>query len=344
MKILLDNDLNELQQLMLDLNEPKFRAKQLYDSLLLGQNVDENTTLPKPLKEKLSDYIWQPIKIYKTYEGKDAVKFLYKLNDNNIIEGIVMFHKYGNTLCVSTQVGCRMGCKFCASTLDGLLRNLTCGEILGQVVAVNKYLGGNIADRKITNIVLMGSGEPLDNYDNVLKFLKMVTDKNSFNFSKRNISLSTCGLADKIDKLADDFAGIVLTISLHSSTQSKRQEIMPIAYKYDLTTLINSVKNYAIKSGRRVVFEYTLIDGVNDSIEDAKNLSKLTKGLMCHINLIPLNFVKERNLQTSKNIYNFEKQLKNMGCSVTVRNSMGSEIDGACGQLRRKHLAEENNE
>ena len=344
MKILLDNDLNELQQLMLDLNEPKFRAKQLYDSLLLGQSVDENTTLPKPLKEKLSDYIWQPIKIYKTYEGNDVVKFLYKLNDNNIIEGIVMFHKYGNTLCVSTQVGCRMGCKFCASTLDGLLRNLTCGEILGQVVAVNKYLGGNIADRKITNIVLMGSGEPLDNYDNVLKFLKMVTDKNSFNFSKRNISLSTCGLADKIDKLADDFAGIVLTISLHSSTQSKRQEIMPIAYKYDLTTLINSVKNYAIKSGRRVVFEYTLIDGVNDSIEDAKNLSKLTKGLMCHINLIPLNFVKERNLQTSKNIYNFEKQLKNMGCSVTVRNSMGSEIDGACGQLRRKHLAEENNE
>ena len=344
MKILLDNDLNELQQLMLDLNEPKFRAKQLYDSLLLGQNVDENTTLPKLLKEKLSDYIWQPIKIYKTYEGNDAVKFLYKLNDNNIIEGIVMFHKYGNTLCVSTQVGCRMGCKFCASTLDGLLRNLTCGEILGQVVAVNKYLGGNIADRKITNIVLMGSGEPLDNYDNVLKFLKMVTDKNSFNFSKRNISLSTCGLADKIDKLADDFAGIVLTISLHSSTQSKRQEIMPIAYKYDLTTLINSVKNYAIKSGKRVVFEYTLIDGVNDSIEDAKNLSKLTKGLMCHINLIPLNFVKERNLQTSKNIYNFEKQLKNMGCSVTVRNSMGSEIDGACGQLRRKHLAEENNE
>ena len=344
MKILLDNDLNELQQLMIDLNEPKFRAKQLYDSLLLGQSADENTTLPKSLKEKLSDYIWEPIKIYKAYEGKDAIKFLYKLNDNSIIEGIVMFHKYGNTLCVSTQVGCRMGCKFCASTLDGLLRNLTCGEILGQVVAVNKYLGGNITDRKITNIVLMGSGEPLDNYDNVLKFLKTITDKNSFNFSKRNISLSTCGLAYKIDKLADDFAGIVLTVSLHSSTQSKRQEIMPIANKYDLTTLMKSVKNYAEKSGRRVVFEYTLIDGVNDSIEDAKNLCKLTKGIMCHINLIPLNFVKERNLQTSKNIFNFEKQLKNMGCSVTVRNSMGSEIDGACGQLRRKHLAEENNE
>lgn len=337
-EILLDYNLQELQQLMQQFNEPKYRAKQLLDSLLLGQNIDTNTTLPKSLKDKLSTFVWQPIEIYKAFQGKSAIKFLYKLCDNNIIEGIVMFHKYGNTLCVSTQVGCRMGCKFCASTLDGLIRNLTAGEILGQVVAVNKYLQGNIVDRKITNIVLMGSGEPLDNYDNVLKFLNMVTSKDSFNFSRRNISLSTCGIADKIDKLADDFPGIVLTISLHSAHQAKRQEIMPIANKFSLSQLMKSVKNYQAKSGRRVVFEYTLIDVVNDSINDAKSIRDLTNGIMCHINLIPLNYVKERNLKTSKNINNFEMQLKKLGCSVTVRNSMGSEIDGACGQLRRKHL------
>lgn len=323
---------------MQSLKEPKYRAKQLLNSLLLGQDTAENTTLPKLLKEKLQDYIWQPIKIHRACEGKDAVKFLYKLVDNNIIEGIVMNHKYGYTLCVSTQVGCRMGCKFCASTLDGLSRNLSAGEILGQVVAVNKYLQGNIENRKITNIVLMGSGEPLDNYENVLKFLQLITSKDGFNFSKRNISLSTCGLADKIEKLADDFPGIILTISLHSANQANREKIMPVAKMFDLDRLIKSVQYYAQKSGRRIIFEYTLIDGVNDSVEDALSLRNLTQKLMCHINLIPLNYVKERDLKTSKNIYAFEKKLKDLGCSVTIRNSLGSDIEGACGQLRRKVL------
>lgn len=343
MKILLDMNLEALQYFMQNLGEQKFRAKQVYDSILGGQTLEENTTLSKSTKEKLSKYVWQPVEIYKAFEGKGAVKFLYKLHDNNIVEGIVMFHNYGNTLCVSTQVGCRMGCKFCASTLDGLVRNLSSGEILGQVVAVNKYLGGTVGERKITNIVLMGSGEPLDNYDNVLKFLYMLTDKNGFNFSKRNISLSTCGIADKIDKLSEDFAGLVLTISLHASSQAKRQEIMPIANRYDINTLLKSVKNYVDKGGRRAVFEYTLIDGVNDSLKDAENLAKLTKGIMCHINLIPLNYVKERNLNTSKNITKFEAELKRLGCSVTIRNSLGSDIDGACGQLRRKILQEGEN-
>ncbi len=343
MNILLDYNLNELQDLMEKLNEPKFRAKQIFNSILSGQSLQENTTLPKSLKEKLENYIWNPIEIYREFKGKDAIKFLYKLYDNNIIEGILMSHRYGNTLCISTQVGCRMGCKFCASTLDGLIRNLSAGEILGQVVAVNKYLGGTITDRKITNLVLMGSGEPLDNYDNVLKFLKLATSKDGFNFSKRNISLSTCGLADTIDKLAKDFPGIILTISLHSSSQEEREKIMPIAKAFDINTIIKSAKNYCENSGRRVIFEYTLIDGVNDRQIDAENLKKLTKGLMCHINLIPLNYVKERGLKTSKNIEKFEKILKELGCSVTVRHSLGSDIDGACGQLRRKILKGENN-
>ena len=338
MKILLDYNIEELQHFMVNIGEQKFRARQVYQSMLMGQTLEENTTLSKSLKEKLSKYVWQPIEIYKIYEGKRVVKFLYKLHDNNIVEGIVMFHNYGNTLCVSTQVGCRMGCKFCASTLDGLVRNLSSGEILGQIVAVNKYLGGTITDRKITNIVLMGSGESLDNYDNVLKFLNEVTSKDGFNFSKRNISLSTCGLADKIDRLANDFGGLVLTISLHQADQKKRQEIMPIANKYSLQTLMQSVKNYVEKSGRRAIFEYTLIDGVNDSKKDAEMLAKLTKGILCHINLIPLNYVKERNLQTSKNIEKFEEELVKLGCSVTIRQSLGSDIEGACGQLRRKVL------
>ena len=344
MNILLDYNLNELEKKIVEMNESKFRAKQIYNSLLSGIELDENTTLPKHLKESLLNYVWSPIKIYKTYEGDSATKFLYKLYDDNIIEGIVMYNRYGNTLCVSTQVGCRMGCKFCASTLDGLVRNLSCGEILGQVVAVNKFLGGDIKNRKITNIVLMGSGEPLDNYDNVIKFLEILTDENGFNFSRRNISLSTCGIADKIYKLAEDFSGIILTISLHSAFQNKRQEIMPIANKYDIDTLMKSVKHYEQKTGRRVVFEYTVINDVNDTIVDAKKLYEITYGIRCHINLIPLNYVKERGLKNSTNIEKFKEYLCKMGRSVTIRKSLGSEIEGACGQLRRKQLKEENDE
>ena len=344
MEILLDKNLQEMEQFVIGLGEPKFRAKQILNCLLLGNKPKESTTLPASLKAKLADYVCQPIKIYRDIKGKNAVKFLYELYEGNIIEGILMYHSYGNTLCVSTQVGCRMGCKFCASTLDGLIRNLSAGEILGQFVAVNKYLGGTLKDRKITNIVLMGSGEPLDNYDNVIKFLKLVTDENGFNVSKRNISLSTCGIADKIDRLADDFPGVVLTISLHTPFQEKRQEIMPIAKVYNLDKLMNSVQKYIEKTGRRAVFEYTLIDGVNDSVKDAQQLRILTKGLICHINLIPLNYVKERDLKTSNNIENFKQQLENMGMSVTVRNSLGSDIDGACGQLRRKVLGENKDE
>ena len=341
MEILLDYSLDEIEKIFIDIGEKKFRAKQLYQSLLLGHNPEDNTTLPKDAKEKLKDYIWQPIEILKSYNGKNAVKFLFKLCDGNLIEGILMYHSYGNTLCVSTQVGCRMGCKFCASTLDGLVRNLTSGEILGEVVAVNAFLNGTLKERKITNLVLMGSGEPLDNYENVLKFLKLVTSKDSFNFSGRNISLSTCGLCDKIEQLSDDFPHIILTISLHHSLQKKREEIMPIARKFSLEQIFASARKYVEKSGRRVVFEYTLIDGVNDSKQDALRLSKLTKNLLCHINLIPLNSVKERDLKTSNNIDSFENELKKLGCSVTIRHSLGSDIEGACGQLRRKVLSGE---
>ncbi len=344
MEILLDKNLQEMEQFVMSLDEPKFRAKQILNCLLCGKSIEESTTLPISLKSKLSSYVCLPIKIYQDIKGENAVKFLYELYDGNIIEGILMFHKYGNTLCVSTQVGCRMGCKFCASTLDGLIRNLTAGEILGQFVAVNKYLGGTLKNRKITNIVLMGSGEPLDNYDNVLKFLKLVTDENGFNVSRRNISLSTCGVVDKIDCLIEDFPGVVLTISLHTPFQEKREKIMPIAKVYSLDKLITSVRNYIEKTGRRAVFEYTLIDGINDSNADAQQLRLITKGLICHINLIPLNYVKERDLKTSNNIEKFKQQLENMGMSVTIRNSLGNDIEGACGQLRRRILGEKKGE
>ncbi|MDE6870186.1 MAG: 23S rRNA (adenine(2503)-C(2))-methyltransferase RlmN, partial [Clostridia bacterium] len=271
-------------------------------------------------------------------------KYLYKLCDGNIIEGVLMKYKYGNTLCVSTQVGCRMNCAFCASGLDGLIRNLTAGEILGQVIAVNarNAIG---EDRGVTNIVLMGSGEPLDNYDNVCKFLTLVSDEKGLNISKRNISLSTCGLCDRIRQLADDGYSPTMTISLHAPNDEMRKEIMPIAKKYSIADIIKAVKYYFEKTGRRIIFEYSMIAGKNDTEDCARQLAGVVKGLACHINLIPLNYVKERGLDGSnkKNIYRFMSVLEKQGVSVTVRRSMGSDIDGACGQLRRKVVNNEDN-
>lgn len=336
-------NIEELTELLSSFGEPKFRAKQLYEWLIKGADFDEMTNMPKSLIEKLKaqGYRANGVEIIKELRSqKDGtVKYLYSLYDGNVIEGVLMKYKYGNTICVSTQVGCRMNCAFCASGLDGLVRDLSAGEILGQVVAVNKE-NRNDETRGVTNIVLMGSGEPLDNYDNVCRFLTLVSDEKGLNISKRNVSLSTCGLCDRIRQLVDDGYSPTMTISLHATNDEMRKEIMPIAKKYSIKDIIDAVKYYFDKTGRRIIFEYSMINGKNDTEDCARQLIKVVKGLSCHINLIPLNYVKERGLDGSnkKNIYRFQALLESQGISVTVRRSMGSDIEGACGQLRRKVL------
>lgn len=341
-KILMDLNLEEIEKITLDLNEKKFHSKQIFDAVFAGKQIDEITNISKSFREKLNkEYIANPIKIHTKITSKDkTIKYVYELLDGNIIEGVLMSYHHGNTICISTQVGCRMGCQFCASGLNGLIRNLSAGEMLGQVLAVNRDIGGSKDNRKITNIVLMGSGEPLDNYDEVVKFIKLVNEEFCLNISQRSISLSTCGLPDKIKKLADDGLSITLTISLHSPTDEVRKQIMPIAKRYELKELMDSVKYYFNKTRRRIIFEYALIKGVNDSFECADKLKELTKGLSCHINLIPLNSVKEKDLLgTAKHqIYAFNERLKKLGVSSTVRRTMGDDIEGACGQLRAKIL------
>lgn len=342
----LDLSFDEVKEIVDKLGQQSFRAKQIFEFAFSGVAIDDMTSLPKSFRQQLSEnYVSNPVTIYKKLVGQDkTAKYIYKLQDGNIIEGVLMRYKYGNTICVSTQVGCRMGCKFCASGLNGLVRNLNASEILGQVLAVNKELGGNRENRKITNIVLMGSGEPLDNFEQVTKFIKLVNAPYSLNISQRNISLSTCGLADKIRQLADDGFSITLTISLHAPVDEKRKTIMPIANAYSLNEVSSAAKYYFEKTGRRVVFEYALIDGINDSFEDAQHLRNLLKGFPTHINLIPLNPVEERGLKgTGKHqVYAFQKKLEELGMSATVRRTMGEDIEGACGQLRNKILKQEN--
>ena len=339
---LLDFTQEELITFVEGLNEPKFRAKQLYTDILNGKDFSDSTVLPKSFLDKVSvaGAKFQAVKIYKTFISKDkTIKFLFKLNDNNLIEGVLMQYKFGKTLCVSTQVGCKMNCAFCASGLN-FVRNLSAGEILGQVVAVNAYLKGTFKDRAITNLVLMGSGEPLDNFDNVAKFLKMVTNENGLNFSVRNITVSTCGLVPKIEKLADLGLNVTLAISLHAPNNKIRKELMPIAKSYTIESVIEAAKYYYTVTNRRVIIEYSLIKGVNDSMENARELSHILENLTCHVNLIKLNDVKERGLLgTNENKMNlFLRELLINGTSATIRRSLGDDIDGACGQLRNKEL------
>lgn len=335
----LEYTVEEWQAYLEIIKEPKFRAKQIFAWLHKGVDFDFMTNLPKGLIQKLKEtFVCNNVKIYKCLVSKkdDTRKYIFSLSDGNIIEGVLMSYKYGNTICISTQVGCRMNCAFCASGLDGLVRNLTAGEILGEVLAVNADISDN-GERKITNIVLMGSGEPLDNYDNVVKFINLVNDENGINISKRNISLSTCGICDKIYSMADDLNGVNLTISLHAPTDDIRQNIMPINKKYKISDIIKACKYYFNKSGRRIIFEYSMIEGVNDSVECAEDLTKLLRGLPCHVNIINLNYVKEKDLKGSKNerVQAFIKTLDTNNVSVTLRRTMGSDIAGACGQLRR---------
>ena len=342
-KILQDLSYSELENLILSLGEKKFRAKQLYDGLMKGKKISEINISPILRQKLLEEYEDEPVKIIKTLTASDGTeKYLFSLADGNIIEGVLMKYKYGNTQCVSTQVGCRMGCKFCASTLGGLVRNLTSGEILAEVLTVNAlHAEGN--KRDVTNVVLMGSGEPLDNYENVTAFLKNVSAEGGINISPRNISLSTCGLVPKIYSLADEGLPVNLTISLHQVTDEGRARTMPIAKKYSIAEILKACEYYFEKTGRRYIFEYSLIAGENCGKEHAEGLINLLKGRPCHVNLIRLNEVKERELKgiSDKQAYAFAAMLEKGGLSATVRRSMGSDIGGACGQLRAGYLNKE---
>lgn len=346
MKILLDYNLTELRNVVAELGEKPFRGNQIYSNLVAGKSVSEMTDISKALKDKLlSVYADEPCKIIKELVSKDGTKkFLFALSDGNVIEGVLMKYKYGNTLCVSTQVGCRMGCKFCASTLGGLVRNLSAGEILSEVIAVNRHEGGTEKKRAVTNVVLMGSGEPLDNYDNVVKFIRLLSDENSLNVSPRNVSLSTCGLVPKMLSLADENLPINLTVSLHNPFDNKRKEIMPVANSYTVKEIIEACENYFLKTGRRYYFEYSLISGQNDTDECLTELLRILRGKPCHVNLIRLNSVKEKNLigTNEKRAFEFMNKLNEGGISATMRRRMGVDIDGACGQLRRSFLGGEN--
>jgi 23S rRNA (adenine2503-C2)-methyltransferase len=342
MKLLTDYNLAELKELVAALGEKPFRAEQLYQAVNMGKDWEHITNLSGAFKAKLAEeYLPVGVTIVDKLTAKDGtVKYLFGLSDGNIVEGVVMKYRYGNTICISTQVGCRMNCAFCASGLDGLVRNLTPGEMLGEVIAANVDLGGNLKDRAITNIVLMGAGEPLDNYDNVAKFLRLVNAAEGLNISLRNISLSTCGLIPGVDRLIEDKLWVTLTFSLHAPFDEIRSSIMPVNKAYPIAQVIEAAKRYFEASGRRVIFEYTLIKGVNDSEACCKQLAKLTQGFPSHINVIVLNYVKERGLKgTAREQANdFVAKLNALGASATVRRTMGADIEGACGQLRRKYI------
>lgn len=343
-KFLHDKTLDELKQIVAEYKQPSFRAKQLQEALLLGKGSSEITNLPKAFTHELeSEYEFEPVKIVKVQKSSDGtIKFGLSLYDGGIIEMVLMSYEYGNTLCISTQVGCRMGCAFCASGMFGLVRNLEASEMIGEVITANKYLGGNVKERKITNIVLMGCGEPLDNYENVTKFIDVISG--DFGISERNISLSTCGLVDKIYKLADDGYKVNLTISLHAPDDETRKKLMKIANRYTIDEIIKACDYYFDKNKRRVYFEYTLCMGINDSLLQAKQLSHLLKGRVCHVNVINLNNVATKDLIPcdKKHAYAFVATLNENGISATLRRTLGQDIDGACGQLRQGIMENKN--
>lgn len=328
------------------LNFPNYRAKQVYKWARRFIDFDNMSDLPKDLREKLKQsFVSLLIKENDVKKSKDGtVKYLFELLDGNLIETVLLKQAYGNTVCVSTQVGCRMGCAFCASTLNGLERNLTAGEILAQVIAVNLKNGGSLENRAVTNVVLMGIGEPLDNYDNVLKFLKLVNEEEGINISLRNITVSTCGLVEGIKKLANSGLTPTLALSLHSPFDEARKLIMPVAMSYKISEIIDSLKQYFDKTGRRVIIEYCLIEGVNVSEKDAEKLKEILKELNCHINLINLNKVEGKTYSgvSDEKALEFLNKLESLGLSATMRRKTGSDIEGSCGQLRAKFVKSQN--
>lgn len=329
---------DELNRVVKESNLPAFRSKQIFEWLhKFGvSDFNEMSNVPKDLRARLSeDYYISSCKIEDKYVSSidETVKYLFRLFDGEYIESVVMKYKYGYTICVSSQVGCKMGCRFCASTLAGFIRNLTAGEIESQIHSAQKDLG-----IRISHVVLMGIGEPLDNFDNVVKFIKNVNNDQGLNISARNITLSTCGVVPRIYELMDLDLQITLTISLHASNDAVRSKIMPVNDKWNINEVLSACRKYINKTSRRISFEYTLIKNVNDSSECANELSSILKGMLCHVNLIPVNNVEERNniRGSERSVNNFLHILQKNGINATIRRTLGSDINASCGQLRRK--------
>ena len=331
---------DDVIEYMTSIGEKSFRGKQLFQWMHVHKvaSIDDMTNLSKDMRHKLQENcIYTALTQVDCQISKEdgTRKYLFALADGNVVESVLMRYKHGNSVCVSSQVGCRMGCRFCASTIDGRARDLTSSEMLKEVYTIQ-----NISGERVSNIVLMGSGEPMDNFRNVVDFVKQVSSENDLHISQRNITISTCGLVEKIRELADMKLSITLAISLHASDDKIRRELMPIANKYSIAEILDACRYYFEKTGRRVSFEYSLVASVNDTIEEADSLASLLKGMNCHVNLIPVNPIKERDYKRSdkKAVEAFRKHLEKKGINATVRREMGSDIQGACGQLRKSYL------
>lgn len=330
----------EVQQEVAALGEKAFRAGQLYQWMhqKFADSFDVMTNLPAGFREKLrAEYTYTVLEVVQRLVSKidGTEKYLFRLPDGNVIESVLMRYHHGNSVCISTQVGCRMGCRFCASTLGGRTRDLLPSEMLGQVYQIQKLTG-----ERVSHLVAMGTGEPLDNYDNFLRFLELLTDEHGLNISQRNVTVSTCGIVENIRRLADEKLQITLALSLHASSQEKRKELMPVAYRYELKDVLEACRYYFAQTGRRITFEYSLVGGVNDTKQDAKRLVELIGAMNCHVNLIPVNPIKERSYVQSNAsaIDAFKNKLEKYGINVTIRREMGRDINGACGQLRKSYL------
>ena len=331
-------DYGELEKSIKDLGLPKFRASQIYDWLhkKLVISFDEMTNLSADLRNSLKEHFYiAACEVARMQESSidGTRKYLFRLPDGNYVESVFMRYHHGNSVCISSQVGCRMGCKFCASTLDGLTRCLEPSEMLEQIYRIQALTG-----ERVSNVVVMGTGEPMDNYDNLIKFIKLLTDEHGLNISQRNLTVSTCGIVENMKRLADENLSITLALSLHSVTDEKRKELMPIANKYSINELMEACEYYFDKTGRRITFEYALVRNVNDTDEDAKGLIKLAGKVKAHVNLIPVNPIKERDLKepARDTVLSFKNKLEKSRINVTIRREMGRDIDGACGQLRKK--------
>lgn len=331
---------DELADYIVSIGEKKFRAAQLYSWMheKLACSYDEMTNISEKLKKVLKENTLytclEPVRVQES-QIDGTKKYLFRLYDGNLIESVFMRYHHGNSVCISSQVGCKMGCRFCASTLNGCVRNLAPSEMLDQIYRIQ-----NLTGERVSNIVIMGSGEPMDNYDNVVKFLELINSEKGLNISQRNITVSTCGLVPRIKQLAELKLQITLAISLHAPNDELRKTMMPIAYTYSIEQIMDACRYYLLQTARRISFEYSLVKGVNDSKECARQLIKLVHGMNCHINLIPVNPIKERDYEQSEknSIHNFKEILEKAGVNVTIRREMGRDIDGACGQLRQNHI------
>ena len=339
-------NLEELKTELESMGEKAFRAKQMYEwmHVKLVRSFDEMTNLSAKFREQCKEkYEYTCVNPVRIQESKidGTKKFLFELSDGNVVESVWMQYKHGNSVCISSQVGCRMGCKFCASTLDGLERNLTPSEMLDQIYRIQTSIG-----ERISNVVVMGTGEPLDNYDNLLRFIHILTEDGGIHISQRNLTVSTCGLVPKIYELAEEKLQMTLAVSLHAPNDELRKTMMPIANKYSIEQIMEACRYYLKQTGRRISFEYSLVKGVNDTQECAEQLSGLLHGMNCHVNLIPVNPVKERSYVQSerKVIVEFKNKLENCGINVTIRREMGRDIGGACGQLRKSYMDKEKKE